>query len=149
MSVTKLGSYASRFAHRQSLVRRLTAPKIQPFFILKNNISIGSAKAREDKLDDLEKPVRFSTSEAAAWDPVASRTGDTGKEMLWYQPIVVAGSTIIFLIYFAIFREENDIDEKLSWNLRDHFTGETWTQMEKSQQISTEYANKGATIFNK
>ena len=35
------------------------------------------------------------------------------RQAPWYEPWVVGVSVTVFLVYFCILREENDIDEKL------------------------------------
>ena len=39
------------------------------------------------------------------------------EEIPWFQPYIVVGSVAIFLIYFCILREENDVDEHLGKSL--------------------------------
>ncbi|KAL5017795.1 hypothetical protein ScPMuIL_003517 [Solemya velum] len=71
-----------------------------------------SACVRQDK----DAPVRFSQSEAARWS--ASETfSSSSKERPFYQPLSVGISTFVFLIYFCLLREENDLDEELSQSL--------------------------------
>lgn len=56
---------------------------------------------------------------------------------MWYQPLVITGSLAIFLIYFCVLREENDIDEKLSMTLYDHIEGLEEVQVEQSIRYNT------------
>ncbi|XP_076656427.1 uncharacterized protein LOC143361051 [Halictus rubicundus] len=65
-----------------------------------------------DDEDDSNKPIKFSTSEAATW-PANGLTFDTP----YLQGIIVSFSIAVFLVYFCILREENDIDEKITNNM--------------------------------
>lgn len=62
--------------------------------------------------DDFDKPIKYSTSKAATW-PANGLTFDTPK----YQGVVISIGLTIFLVYFLILREENDIDEKMTTNM--------------------------------
>lgn len=43
--------------------------------------------------------------------------------MPWFQPYVVNLSVVVFLLYFCVLREENDIDRGLESSLYDHIPG--------------------------
>lgn len=60
-------------------------------------------------------PVRFSQSPAFKFRPELSYAAMPLEKISkpWYQPYVVIGSLLVFMIYFFILREENDIDERL------------------------------------
>lgn len=47
----------------------------------------------------------------------------------WFQTYVVCGSVAIFLIYFCILREENDVDLELEKSLYDRVPGLEHTQL--------------------
>ncbi|XP_058807722.1 ubiquinol-cytochrome-c reductase complex assembly factor 4 [Phymastichus coffea] len=66
-----------------------------------------NTKSIDDDSDD--KPIAFSTTEAAVWKAQHSRVPP--NERVWYTPYVVSGSIATFMLYFCILREENDIDE--------------------------------------
>ena len=68
------------------------------------------------------EPINYFGSEAAKWKAKKTRSGGS-DEHLWYQPYVISGSLAVFLIYFCVLREENDIDRKLQGNLYDHVDG--------------------------
>ncbi|KAI8796828.1 protein ccsmst1 isoform X2 [Biomphalaria glabrata] len=53
---------------------------------------------------DQSKPYKFTTSPANT--PVMMR-----RDRNEYEPIIVASSLAVFLIYFLYWREENDLDE--------------------------------------
>lgn len=42
-----------------------------------------------------------------------------------YSPYIISASLAVFMIYFCILREENDIDESLGRDLFDHFGDES------------------------
>ncbi|XP_031833114.1 uncharacterized protein LOC116427201 [Nomia melanderi] len=71
-----------------------------------------NAKSKKCDDDDYDKPVKYSTSEAANWP--ACGTGTKGPDIPRYQTLIIMTSLALFLIYFGILREENDIDQKLT-----------------------------------
>lgn len=58
---------------------------------------------------------------------------------MWFQPYVVSGSLAVFLIYFCILREENDIDTKLDRSLFEHVAGLEETQLQLSLNYNKEH----------
>jgi len=66
--------------------------------------------------DDNDEPIKYSTSKAAAMriDEYRMPHGDS---IPWYQPYIISLSLTVFLGYFCILREENDIDLLLETNL--------------------------------
>jgi hypothetical protein len=78
------------------------------------------------------EPIKFLGSAAQKHRAMETRYGSIDPEgMPWFQPLVVVGSVAVFLIYFCILREENDIDTHLSKPLFDSVPG-----LEKSTLIS-------------
>lgn len=69
---------------------------------LKNTASI------EEEIN-LNKPIKFTTSKAANWNSRNLYYSPTTSNP-WYQRYSIILSLTIFLIYFTILREENDID---------------------------------------
>uniref|UniRef100_A0A1B6ESA5 Uncharacterized protein n=1 Tax=Cuerna arida TaxID=1464854 RepID=A0A1B6ESA5_9HEMI len=67
-------------------------------------------------IPDREKPVKFTTSEAASWRAEFSRHGNIYDDTPDAQPFIVSLSTGIFLYYFLVWREESDIDENFNIN---------------------------------
>lgn len=78
-------------------------------------------KSKDDSDDD-DIPIKFSTSKASKLSAEATRRGYEASR-LWYEPYVVIASLSIFLIYFCILREENDIDVELGRNLYSRIDG--------------------------
>lgn len=83
------------------------------------------------------EPIKYFGSQAATWSSRQSHYNPNldGNEV-WYQPFVIIGSLAIFLIYFCILREENDVDEKLSMSLYDRIEGLEENQLEASIQYN-------------
>ncbi|XP_078035949.1 uncharacterized protein LOC144469478 [Augochlora pura] len=74
-----------------------------------------------DDEDDRNKPIKYSTSKAATWPANGIRND---KPAL--QPLIISLSLGIFLLYFCVLREENDIDESLvsmSPEMKEFFMG--------------------------
>ncbi|XP_014240729.1 uncharacterized protein LOC106661695 [Cimex lectularius] len=79
---------------------------------LKRNVTL--SKMRMSTVDEPnDQPVKFSTSKASKWKAEFSRRGTSKEESPWFEPLAVGASAAVFLIYFCVLREENDIDEKL------------------------------------
>lgn len=70
--------------------------------------------------DDDDQPIKYSGSKAA-YMRINEYRDPYGDQVPWYQPHCVSLSLTIFLIYFCILREENDIDLLLNRELGDHF----------------------------
>lgn len=82
------------------------------------------------------EPVKFSTSPAAK-KKVAPVLKMNNNDMPWYQPYSVVASVAVFLIYFCILREENEIDAEFSKSLYDRIPG-----LEKQQLLMSYRYNK-------
>ena len=61
---------------------------------------------------DLDKPVEYSKTEAARWLARHTRSPEENKPEC--QSYVISASLSIFMIYFFILREENDLDLMMS-----------------------------------
>nr|CBH09252.1 HM00015 [Heliconius melpomene] len=83
------------------------------------------------------EPVKFSTSEAARRKLPSVFRNKQAEQMPWYQPYCVVGSVAIFLLYFCVFREENDVDLEFNKTLYDRIKG-----MEKQQLLQSYRFNK-------
>lgn len=64
----------------------------------------------------------------------------------WYQPYVVCGSVAVFLIYFCILREENDIDSEFDKTLYERLSGLEKTQLIQSYKFNKEHGKDTADI---
>ncbi|KOC69380.1 hypothetical protein WH47_09338, partial [Habropoda laboriosa] len=67
----------------------------------------------DDDPDKFDRPIKFSTSKAATYPAGYSHEFHGPK----YQGVIVSLSILIFLLYFGVLREENDIDEKMVENI--------------------------------
>lgn len=78
--------------------------------------------SKNTKEPDLDAPIQYSKTAALKWRASESRTGKESNR-LWYEPHVVFGSVMVFLIYFSVLREENDIDQELKRSLYSRIDG--------------------------
>lgn len=89
--------------------------------------------------EELNEPIKFSTSPAAKWKAKASRTGER-EPRLWYEPYVIIGSFVVFTVYFLILREESDIDQEFTKSLYSRIQG-----LEEHQlRLALEYNKEGS-----
>jgi len=69
---------------------------------------------KEDKMDvDFDKPVQFSSSEAAQFSSSQSSQEGVRTNRAKYEHIIVRVSLAVFMIYFCVLREENDLDQSI------------------------------------
>lgn len=106
----------------------------------------GKSQTRSLCTETKDEPVRFSTSQARKWR--VRQTFGPGAHPKNYRHeffrlVLIIGSIIIFLVYFCILREENDIDEELEVPLINRIKGLEESQLRqaiefnKSHGIST------------
>lgn len=69
-----------------------------------------------------EGPIRFTGSKAASWSMTNVKMAPK-TDAPWYQPISVTLSFGVFLIYFLLMREENDLDIELNYTLFERVPG--------------------------
>nr|XP_034195254.1 uncharacterized protein LOC117611421 [Osmia lignaria]XP_034195255.1 uncharacterized protein LOC117611421 [Osmia lignaria] len=101
------------------------------FYTSKCRASTSGRNDKNNELDELDKPLKFSTSEAARW-PAA---------MVNYRPFrcttvstnSLAISLFIFYIYFTQLREENDIDLKMVENIPIEVQEQIYGKKEKNK----------------
>jgi hypothetical protein len=96
--------------------------------------------------DGLERPVQYSKSKAYKWKAEETRSGGHLKDHPWYQPYVVSGSLTVFLLYFCVFREENDIDEELGKSLYDRIEGLEEKQLQTALKYNLDHGQDTASI---
>lgn len=78
----------------------------------------------------LNEPIRYVGSPAASMFARQARAGAVNYDDIpWYQIPIVCGSLAIFLIYFCVLREENDVDLELEKSLFDRVPGLEATQL--------------------
>ncbi|PNF16895.1 hypothetical protein B7P43_G04724 [Cryptotermes secundus] len=88
-----------------------------------SRLGVRSAHISTEKSDELDKPVEYSKSKAYTWKAQKTRSGGHLDNYPSYQPYIVSGCLTVFLLYFCVFREENDIDEELGKTLYDRIEG--------------------------
>lgn len=106
---------------------------------IKRNISIYSLQRNKKTLEENNHPIKYLGSRASVWKAKQS-TGGNSENMPWFQPLVVSGSLAVFLLYFCVLREENDIDLKLETSLFEHVPGLEETQLVVAYRYNKENA---------
>lgn len=76
---------------------------------------VGIGVGQKNTSESLNEPLKYFGSNA---EKIRATPEAPNAE---YTPFIVSASLAIFLIYFCILRESNDIDEKLGRDLYDHF----------------------------
>ncbi|XP_017464257.1 PREDICTED: uncharacterized protein LOC108357695 [Rhagoletis zephyria] len=99
---------------------RLLAQRKTYFLKVQQRNASGNPKSSPN--ENSNEPIKFFGSQAANWRARDTRSGGS-EDTLWFQPYVISGSLAIFLLYFCILREENDIDRRLEGNLFDQVAG--------------------------
>lgn len=87
--------------------------------------------------EDADKPIEYLRSEAAIFKAKEGRSG-TISTAPWYQSYVISISLGVFMIYFFILREENDIDTEFDKTLYERISG----LEEKNLDIVLKYNKK-------
>lgn len=93
-----------------------------------------------------DKPVKFTTSDAAGWRAEFTRSGNIYDDSPDVQPFIVSLSTGIFLWYFLWYREESDFDRKFDmteFNLYDKVDGLEEVQLKLARE---EKLKKGGDV---
>ena len=81
--------------------------------------TVKNNKAQQQPKRDPDEPVRFSTSNAAKWDAMDTFLLPKIRQMPKSQPFFVIVSSAVFLIYFLVLREENQLDQTMMRPLED------------------------------
>ncbi|EAT37986.1 AAEL010090-PA [Aedes aegypti] len=79
--------------------------------------------SKEEESEVKDEPIKYFNSAASRWKAEQTRSGQVKLDMPWFQPYVVNLSVVVFLLYFCVLREENDIDRGLESSLYDHIPG--------------------------
>ncbi|KAJ2939186.1 hypothetical protein O0L34_g8500 [Tuta absoluta] len=90
-------------------------------------------------------PIKFSTSQAARKTirPVMRKVN---TDMPWYQPYSVIASVVVFMLYFCVLREENDVDKEFTKTLYDRIKGLEKEQLVQSYKFNKEHGKPVADI---
>jgi hypothetical protein len=78
----------------------------------------------------LDEPIKYTTSKASEWTASQTHTGRMHPDVPSFQPLVIILSVSVFLLYFCVFREENDMDEEIGKTLWQRIPG-----LEKQQLL--------------
>ncbi|XP_054738392.1 uncharacterized protein LOC129244663 [Anastrepha obliqua] len=103
----------------------------------KERKQIASKASKSTTNENSNEPVKFFGSRAATWRARDTRSGGS-EDILWFQPYVISGSLAVFLLYFCILREENDIDRRLEGNLFDQVAGLEEVQLTMNYKYNKE-----------
>ncbi|KAK2576273.1 hypothetical protein KPH14_005639 [Odynerus spinipes] len=104
-----------RIQHKRAFLARQTN-FYNVHFKSSRNASSQDQKANDD--DDMNKPLKYSTSPAATWRAEKSRNPLADRHPR--ESDVITISLAVFMLYFFVFREENDIDTIFDMDLKDH-----------------------------
>ncbi|XP_037028175.1 uncharacterized protein LOC119068619 [Bradysia coprophila] len=115
------------------LIRCCSEPQVAFF---KSSAKETTGKGSDD--GENNQPIKYFGSGAATWTAGQSHLNPQYNTGVWYQPYVISLSLAVFLIYFCILREENDVDEKLSMSLYDRIEG-----LEEQQILASIQYNRG------
>ncbi|KAJ0176995.1 hypothetical protein K1T71_007004 [Dendrolimus kikuchii] len=107
---------------------------VRSSFILNRSRRLLSSKVQTEINEN--EPIKFSTSPAAQ-RMLGLTPKRTNISMPWYQPYSVVMSVTVFLLYFCVFREENDVDLEFNKTLYERIKG-----LEKQQLLQTYRYNK-------
>lgn len=121
----------------RSVGRMLTNDFRGRHFSIDTPIYKASTAPTKDRNSETDKPIQYFNSPASRWKAEHTRSGHVKQDMPWFQPYVVIASTAVFLIYFCILREENDIDRGLEKSLYEHVPG-----LEEKQLVLSYHYNK-------
>lgn len=91
-------------------------------------------------------PIKYTTSKAAKHKASLSRRGPFNTR-LKYEPEVILASIAVFLIYFTMIREENDIDEELGKSLYSRIDGLEELQLKLNMRYNEEFKNTDGKIL--
>lgn len=116
---------------------RNLSPKIMSLISSRRMASSGKEIKTEDeeKFED-DKPVKFSTSKASEHRPLDTFVVRKVPPP-WYQPYCILFSISAFLLYFCVFREENDWDEEMGKSIFERIPG-LKEHTEKAQRSTVE-----------
>jgi hypothetical protein len=93
-----------------------------------------------------DEPIKYSASRASQWKAEYSREGIPDSDMPWFQPYIVLGSVLTFLLYFTVLREENDIDLSLSTKLYERIDGLEESQLRQALRYNLDNGHETSSI---
>jgi len=104
--------------------------------------------SRSDTTEELNRPIKYTSSPASKYRAKTTRTG-VQEERLWYEPYVIVGSISVFLFYFCVFREENDIDKELHTSLYSRIDGLEEHQLRLSLKYNEDVGKESGQIIQR
>lgn len=119
------------------------------YFFRRYPILINQACSVQNSTSD--EPVKFTTSKASQWKASYTRSGEEKEkdESAWFQPYVVSLSLIVFMVYFFILRDENDLDEMLGTSLYDRIEGLEEAQLRILLKYNLDHGKETADIIKR
>lgn len=87
--------------------------------------------SQKGAIDYDDTPIKYSTSKAKDWKAKVSRMGAENTRP-WFEPYVILASLTVFLVYFCLLREENDVDKELGRSLYSRIDGLEELQLKMS-----------------
>lgn len=124
-----------------------TKYKLHSNFLFSSRSGVCSVHVNAGKSEDeIERPVQYSKSKAYKWKAEETRSGGHLEDSPWYQPYIVSGSLTVFLLYFCVFREENDIDEELGKSLYDRIEGLEERQLQTALKYNVDHGKDTSSL---
>nr|CAI5850056.1 unnamed protein product [Callosobruchus analis] len=111
-------------------------------------LSTSCYRSKKESHDDEEGPIKFSTSPARQYRAETTRRGYV-ESRLWYEPYVIICSLTVFMVYFCILREENDIDRELERTLYSRIEGLEEFQLKQSLEYNRQHNLDTADIIRR
>ena len=96
------------------------------------------------KEDERDVPVKYSTSGAKDWHSVKTFATPKRVERPKYESLIVMLSMASFILYFAVFREENDVDEKFTRTIYEHVPALEEKDLIKTIKIEKQHGRTSA-----
>ena len=119
------------------------------FFFIYAFFSVFHSKSFSNHKQEFDDgPIKYSSSAASNYKAKQTRTG-IADERLWYEPYVIFGSLTLFLVYFCILREENDIDKELNQDLYTKIGGLEESQLRLSLKYNQDNGKDTSAILNR
>jgi len=87
----------------------------------RQSFSFSSERKQPDDVDR-DVPLKYTTSKAHDHSPFETFLSPTSTAP-WYQPYIILMSCTVFLVYFCVLREENDLDQELGRSLFEKIPG--------------------------
>ncbi|KAJ8911169.1 hypothetical protein NQ315_013024 [Exocentrus adspersus] len=117
-----------------------------PFKHIRVNINKFSTKSKADIPS--EEAVKYSKS-PASWYKARTTLSGVTEPRLWFEPYVLLTSITVFLIYFTILREENDVDQELNRTLYSRIAGLEEHQLKLSLEYNRQHGMETGAILER